>query len=299
MDQLIAMRTFVRVVQTGNFSSAGREQDTSQATISKRVAGLESMLGVKLLTRTSRELALTEVGAEYYDKCLAILAELDEADAGVRSQIASPKGVLKIAVPIAFARLVLAPILLEFTQKYPEIILDLATSDKHIDLIEEGIDLAIRAKKLEDSNLVARHLFDNPMIFAASPNYLNKHGVPNSPEELKHHNCIIYANIATANVWRLTRDDEEYAINVTGNTRSNSGDTNLEAALAGVGIVALPIWMLEEDIRSGRLIRLLSDYQGSSIPINIIYPQNRYVPLKVRCFVDFIKQKIEANSIFR
>jgi len=304
MDQLIAMRTFVRVVQTGNFSAAAREQNSSQANVSKRVLGLESLLGAKLLTRTSRELSLTDMGSEYYQKCLVILAELDEADAAVRSEAASPKGTLKIAAPIALARLVLAPLVKAFIEQYPEIKIDLAASDAQVDLIAQGIDIAIRAKKLEDSSLVARHLFDNPMLLVASPDYLQQRGIPNAPEELKHHNCIVYSLLSSINIWRFSKKakegekDKEYSVPVTGNFQSSNGDTNLEVALTGLGIVQLPIWMIDEHIKSGRLTQVLTDYKAVSIPLNAIYPQNRYVPLKVRCFVDFLKKQLANNDIF-
>ena len=304
MDQLIAMRTFVRVVQTGNFSAAAREQNSSQANVSKRVLGLESLLGAKLLTRTSRELSLTDMGSEYYQKCLVILAELDEADAAVRSEAASPKGTLKIAAPIALARLVLAPLVKAFIEQYPEIKIDLAASDAQVDLIAQGIDIAIRAKKLEDSSLVARHLFDNPMLLVASPDYLQQRGIPNAPEELKHHNCIVYSLLSSINIWRFSKKakegekDKEYSVPVTGNFQSSNGDTNLEVALTGLGIVQLPIWMIDEHIKSGRLTQVLTDYKAVSIPLNAIYPQNRYEPLKVRCFVDFLKKQLANNDIF-
>lgn len=304
MDQLIAMRTFVRVVQTGNFSAAAREQNSSQANVSKRVSGLESLLGAKLLTRTSRELSLTDMGSEYYQKCLVILAELDEADAAVRSEAASPKGTLKIAAPIALARLVLAPLVKAFIEQYPEIKIDIAASDAQIDLIAQGIDIAIRAKKLEDSSLVARHLFDNPMLLVASPDYLQQRGIPNAPEELKHHNCIVYSLLSSINIWRFSKKakegekDKEFSVPVTGNFQSSNGDTNLEVALTGLGIVQLPIWMIDEHIKSGRLTQVLTDYKAVSIPLNAIYPQNRYVPLKVRCFVDFLKKQLANNDIF-
>lgn len=304
MDQLIAMRTFVRVVQTGNFSAAAREQNSSQANVSKRVLGLESLLGAKLLTRTSRELSLTDMGSEYYQKCLVILAELDEADAAVRSEAASPKGTLKIAAPIALARLVLAPLVKAFIEQYPEIKIDIAASDAQIDLIAQGIDIAIRAKKLEDSSLVARHLFDNPMLLVASPDYLQQRGIPNAPEELKHHNCIVYSLLSSINIWRFSKKakegekDKEFSVPVTGNFQSSNGDTNLEVALTGLGIVQLPIWMIDEHIKSGRLTQVLTDYKAVSIPLNAIYPQNRYVPLKVRCFVDFLKKQLANNDIF-
>lgn len=156
MDQLGAMRAFIRVVQTGSFSAAAREQNPPQATISKKVAALEARLSVKLLTRSSRELSLTQVGAEYYEKCVAILGELDEAEASARSQVALPKGIIRITAPVVFGRLVIAPILAEFLSLYPEIKVDLALSDKHVGFISEGVDIAIRARELEDSSLVAR-----------------------------------------------------------------------------------------------------------------------------------------------
>ena len=298
MDQLIAMRTFVRVVQTGNFSAAAREQNSSQANVSKRVSGLESLLGVKLLTRSSRELSLTEMGREYYEKCLAILAELDEADAAVRSETASPKGTLKIAAPIALARLVLAPLIKSFIEQYPEINIDMAASDTQVDLIAQGIDIAIRAKNLEDSSLVARHLFDNPMLLVASPDYLEQRGMPAVPEDLKHHNCIVYSLLSSMNIWRFFKEDKEFSVPVKGNFQSSNGDTNLEVALTGLGIVQLPIWMVDEHLTSGRLTQILTDYKAVSIPLNAIYPQNRYVPLKVRCFVDFIKKEFDNSNIF-
>ncbi|NVP02792.1 LysR family transcriptional regulator, partial [Photobacterium damselae subsp. damselae] len=169
MDKLGAMRAFVRVVQTGSFSATGRELNTSQTAISKKVAALEKEIGVKLLTRNSRELALTPSGTEYFNKCVAILGEIDEAEASAREDVAVPKGVLRISAPIAFSRLVLASLLSEFNSLYPEISIDLLASDQHVDLISSGVDVAIRARNLEDSTLIARHLFDNVLMLFASP----------------------------------------------------------------------------------------------------------------------------------
>ena len=291
MDQLIAMRTFVRVVQVGNFSAAAREQNSSQANVSKRVSGLESLLGVKLLTRTSRELSLTEMGSEYYQKCLVILAELDEADAAVRSETASPKGTLKIAAPIAIARILLPPLIKPFIEQYPEIKIDLAASDSHVDLVAEGIDLAIRAKNLEDSSLVARFLFDNIMLLVATPSYLKQRGRPIFSDDLKQHNCIVYSLLSSINLWHFTKQGEKFSVAVKGNFQSSNGETNLEVALTGLGIVQLPLWIVDEHLKSGRLIHVLSDYTTPSIPLNAIYPKNNYVPLKVRCFIDFFKKR--------
>ncbi|WP_028112516.1 LysR family transcriptional regulator [Ferrimonas kyonanensis] len=299
MDQLGAMRAFVRVVQTGSFSATGRELNTSQTTISKKVAALEKKLGVKLLIRSSRDHALTAVGAEYYDKCVAILGELDEAESTARSEVASPQGVIRIAAPVAFGRLVLAPMIAEFFAAYPEIKVDLSLSDRHVDLISEGIDVAVRARKLEDSSLIARYLFDNPMMMLAAPEYLAKHGEPREPQDLRHHNCLVYSMAKTINQWQFHQGDTTVTVPVNGNFQSDNGDVLLEAALAGLGLVQMPAWMVAEHLTAGRLIRVMADYSAQSIPFNAIYPQNRYVPLKVRCFVDFLKQKITDNAIYQ
>ncbi|WP_432474512.1 LysR family transcriptional regulator [Amphritea sp. HPY] len=297
MDQLSAMRVFVRVVQTGSFSAVGREMNSSQATISKKVAALETRLGVKLLTRSSRDHSLTEAGVEYFEKCLILLAELDEVEARVRSQVASPRGVLKITAPVAFGRLVLASLIKDFLLQFPDIRIDLSLSDRHVDLIAEGVDIAIRARKLEDSTLIAQPLFDNPMLPIASPEYLESHGTPQHPDDLKEHNCILYSLAREAYIWRFHQADKTFSVPVSGNFQSDNGDTNLEVVLSGLGITQLPIWMVEEYLQTGKLIRLLSDYGTDSIPFNAIYPQNRYVPLKVRCFIDFLKQKLTERGL--
>lgn len=299
MDQLNAMRAFVRVVQTGSFSAAGRDMNTTQTTISKKVAALEKKLGVKLLTRGSRDHALTPTGTEYFEQCVAILDELDEAEARARSEVALPRGVIRIAAPVAFGRLVIAPHIAEFFSLYPEIKVDLVLSDRYADMVSDGIDVAIRARQLEDSSLVARHLFNNPMMLLASPEYLTRYGVPKEPEELKQHNCLVFSNLKSINVWRFIKDDKELSVTVNGNFQSDNGDVLLETALAGIGIVQLPNWMVSKHIKSGELKDIMGDYSGQTIPFNAIYPQNRYVPLKVRCFVDFMKEKLSDSDMYK
>ncbi|MCW8327844.1 LysR family transcriptional regulator [Photobacterium sp. SDRW27] len=299
MDQLGAMRAFIRVVQTGSFSAAAREKNTTQATISKKVAALETMLGVKLLTRSSRELSLTQVGAEYYEKCVSIIGELDEAEASARSQVASPKGIIRITAPVVFGRLVIAPILSEFLSLYPEIKVDLTLSDKHVDLISEGVDVAIRARELEDSSLIARHLFDNPMLLVAAPDYLAQHGEPKEPTELRRHNCLVYSMLKTVNIWHFFHQDKNISVAVNGNFQGDNGDVILKLVLDGTGLAQLPVWMVDEHLKSGELKQILSDFVAKPLPFNAIYPQSRYVPLKVRCFVDFLKQKLSDKTLYQ
>lgn len=292
MDQLSAMRAFVRVVQTGSFSATGREMNTSQTTISKKVAALEKKIGVKLLARSSRDHALTPAGAKYYQTCVDILGELDEAEAEARSEVASPQGTIRISAPVAFGRILLAPIMAEFFQRYPDIKMDLQLSDQHTDLISDGIDVAIRAKQLEDSTLIARHLFDNPMLVLAAPSYLQQRGEPKAPEDLKQHNCLVYSRMKDINVWSFTKQNQKYAVAVNGNFQSDNGDVLLEVALTGMGIVILPIWMVEHHLQEGRLTQLMSDYTGQNLPFNAVYLQSRYTPPKVRCLIDYLKEKL-------
>lgn len=295
MDQLGAMRVFLRVIQTGSFSAAAREQNSSQATISKKVAALEDKLGVKLLTRTSRELSLTQAGQEYYEHCLNIVQEIDEVEASVRSQVSSPKGTLRIAAAAPLARILLAPLIAEFLEEYPDIEVDMVIDERHIDLVAEGIDIAIRARKLEDSSLIARPLFNNPLLLVAAPDYLEKHGVPTQPKDLKSHQCIVYTFNRSLNNWHFVDNGQDVSIPVRGTFRSNSGETNLEMALAGLGITQLPIWMMDEHLQSGKLVRVLEEYPSDTVPINAIYPQSRHVPLKVRCFVNFIQEQLRGR----
>ncbi|MCG9633301.1 LysR family transcriptional regulator [Vibrio sp. Isolate30] len=295
MDQLGAMRVFLRVIETGSFSAAAREQNSSQATISKKVAALEDKLGVKLLTRTSRELSLTQAGQEYYEHCLNIVQEIDEVEASVRSQVSSPKGTLRIAAAAPLARILLAPLIAEFLEEYPDIEVDMVIDERHIDLVAEGIDIAIRARKLEDSSLIARPLFNNPLLLVAAPGYLKKHGVPTQPKDLKSHQCIVYTFNRSLNNWHFVDNGQDVSIPVRGTFRSNSGETNLEMALAGLGITQLPIWMMDEHLQSGKLVRVLEEYPSDTVPINAIYPQSRHVPLKVRCFVNFIQEQLRGR----
>jgi len=297
MDKLSAMRAFTRVVQSGSFSAAARDQSSSQATMSKKVAALEESLGVKLLSRTSRNSSLTEVGTEYYEHCVTLLAEIDEVEARARSQISSPQGILRVTAPVPFGRLVLAPLVGEFLLKYPDIQLEISLIERQVDLVGEGIDIAIRASKLEDSSLSARHLFDNLMLLVASHEYIARRGMPEVPDDLRLHNCIGYSLFSTPN-WHFRRESKEFSVPISGSCRSDSGDANLALALAGVGITQLPIWMVKEHLDNGRLVLLLSEYQADHIPFNAVYPQSRYVPLKVRYFIDFLKVEMEEFGFF-
>lgn len=294
----MAMRAFVKVVQMGNFSQAAKDGQSSQANMSKRVAALETRLGVKLLTRSSRNLTLTEVGSSYYQKCLTILTQLDEADAQVQSDKMGPRGKLKVALPITFSRLVLAPIINKFIERFPEINVEFVVSDVHADLIAQGIDVAIRGKTLEDSSLVARPLYNNPLSLVASKEYLKKFGTPKHPQELAQHNFILHSQALATPKAIFSLNGKKTAVTVTGKFQSNNGETNLEVALSGLGIVGLATWSIQSELAAGKLVEILTEYDPLYIPINAIYPRSDFVPLKVKCFIDFVKEEIKNNPIF-
>ncbi len=296
MDQIEAMRLFVRVVQKSSFSAVAREKGTSQATVSKKMAALEEKLGIRLLIRTSREVTLTPEGEQYYSYCQSMLEELDEVEWSLRSKTSSPKGVIRVSAPVAFGRLLLAPHIQSFLQQYPDIRLDLSLNDRHVDFVTDGIDVAIRARQLEDSNLIARKLFDNPMLLVAAPNYLELNGSPEYPKDLSTHNCIVYSLFQTAHTWHLKKDGQASpeSVSVSGRFVCDNGDTILETALQGVGIAALPVWMVKKHLDSGALTHVLPDYQGDNLPFHAVYLQSRYTPQKIRCFVDFLLSSLRS-----
>ncbi len=297
MDQLSAIRSFVSVVRTGGFTAAARAESTSQATISKRLASLEDHLGVQLLQRTSRDQLLTQAGADYFDKCQAILGELEEAEAIARSQVAVPRGELRISAAFPLGRLLLAPILPEFLTRYPEIRVDMSLTDRHVDIVAEGIDLAVRAQQMPDSSLVARKLLDNPMFLVASPAYLEEHGTPQRPADLSDHNCLIYSSLESINHWHFRRKGRDYSVTVTGNLQCDNGDALVEGALAGLGLIVKPHWMIHSHLESGALQQVLPQYTPTPLPIHAVYAQRRFLPIRVRCFVDFLSEQFSENPV--
>ncbi len=254
---------------------------------------------MKLMMRSSRDHSLTQVGAEYYEKCVAILEELDEAESNARAQMASPRGVLRVTAAFPLGRLLIAPLVAEFLSRYPEIQLDLALTDRNVDLIGEGCDVAVRAQQLEDTTLVARKLFENPMFLIASPGYLEQYGAPKRPEDLAKHNCIIYPHLGTLNVWHFGHEGKDIPVHVNGNFRCDNGDTILEAATAGVGLAVLPYWMIHSHLDSDLLRVVIPDFKPTPLPVHVVYPQRRYLPLKVRCFIEFLMENFAASLIIK
>ncbi len=297
MDRFTAMKIFVRIIQMGSFTAVAGEMSMTQSSISKKIAALEANLGATLLTRNNRQIQLTEVGANYYEHCLSILSELEEAEAQTKDYTLKPTGNLRVNVPVAFGRLHVIPYLSEFMKTYPDIKVELNCLDRKIDLLNDGFDLVIRIGHLADSNLVARKLGTSPRVIVASPEYLKNHGVPNNLDDLKQHPCLVYTNLATVNIWHFWHNKKEVRVQVDAAMQTNSSDAILECALAGLGVAVMPNWLIQPQLDAGALTTVLHDFVPTEFPINAVYPHNHYTPLKVRCFINFFKEKYSQDAV--
>jgi len=290
VDQFLPVKIFVRIVQLGTFTAVAKDLGLTQSSVSKKMTALEASLGVKLLTRSSRQVLLTESGTRFYEHSLVILNEWEEAKTQAREYTQKPKGNLRINIPSAFGDLHVIPHLPQFIKLYPDITLDISSLERRVDLINEGIDIAIRIGELSDSSLIARKIGTSPRALIASPTYLKLHGAPTTLEELKHHNCLIYSNLLTYNRWHFWHKKKELSVMVSGSIQADSGPVLRKFVLAGSGMSVLPRWLIQNDLNSGALVAVLDEYRPTEVPINALYLQKHYVPLKVRCFVDYFEQ---------
>ncbi|BAL25008.1 LysR family transcriptional regulator [Azoarcus sp. KH32C] len=288
MDRLRLMETFVRVVETGNFSAVAREARTTQSAISKQVQALEALVGVPLLTRSTRSHSLTEAGQLYYERCKQVLDTLEEARLEVHRAEREISGVLRVAAPAAFGRLHIVPRLPAFYERYPRLKVDLQLDDSFVDLVVAGADLAFRVGELKDSRLVARRIGRAHRATLASPAYIERYGEPRQPDDLPRHNCLIYTGLATMNEWiYLDAEDKPHSVRVDGNFQSNSSEAIREAVCAGLGVSYSPLWVFGDDIRAGRVMRVMTDFRPPSLPLNVVFQPARRPSLKINCFVDF------------
>ena len=288
MDRIAAMNMFVRVVESGSFSAVARELKTTQPTISKNIAELESWLGAKLLSRSTRKLHLTEVGADYYERCITILQDIEEAEQNVGHLQTQPKGTLRINTVVAFGRLHIIPLLREFFQRYPDIKIELSLNDRVVDMVADGLDLAIRMGNLSDSSLLAKKIACTPFVTVASKSYLQKHGRPNHPSELKNHEMIVYTGRDNYQQLEFFDQGKPLIVNVDGRLLTNNTEASREALLNGYGIATVPKWLVGDVIRNGKLECLLESYQREAIDIYAVYPSGRHLANKTRLFIDFL-----------
>jgi DNA-binding transcriptional LysR family regulator len=298
MDYLAAMRAFVRAVDLGSFSRAAGEEDLKVSTVSRYVGALEKDLGAALLNRSTRRLHLTEVGAAFYERAAAILADVEAARLEAISLNATPQGLLRVNIPGAFGRRHVVPHLKDFRALYPLIRLDVTLTDATVNLIDVGADVAVRIGALADSTLIARRLAPQRRLLIAAPGYLHQYGAPELPEDLSRHQCLLFA-LQPADAWYFHRPGEDSSIvevKIRGDLRANDSEALLQAARDALGIALLPSWLLEDDLRTGRLVRLLPDWdcaiaQGPERAIWGIYPPKKTVSPKVRAFLDFIAER--------
>lgn len=279
---------FVAVADTGSFTAAARKLDTSTAQLSRKVSALEKRVETKLFYRTTRKVTLTEAGQLYYEHCRQLVDGLQEAQQALTNLQQSPRGTLKLTLPVTYGEQKIAPLLLDFMQQYPELSVECQMTNQQVDLIESGFDLAIRLGKLEDSSLVARQLTSRQLYVCASPDYLTTHGAPEHLSDLDLHNCLP----GTLGYWRFQDNGEERNIRVSGSMRCNSGQVLLEAALKGFGLVQLPDYYVEQYLEQGLLIPVLEPYQSAGEGVWAVFPQNRYLSPKIRLLVDFLSDAL-------
>ncbi|WP_414448984.1 LysR family transcriptional regulator [Burkholderia sp. 22PA0099] len=285
MDRFLLMTCFARAVETGSFSAAARDLGLGQPNVSRYVAALEDHLQTRLLSRTTRRLALTPEGERYYAEARRILDAVAESESSLRDETA-PAGLLRVACPTALAHAFVMPQVGAFLARYPALSLDLQIGDRYVNLVDEGAELAIRIGHLEDSALRARRIGLFERICVASPAYLRKHGTPRDPAGLSEHDCIVYTLLASGSTWHF-RDAE---ITVSGRLRVNSPQAAQEAVLAGIGIAHGPAWLFEEGLARGKLKRVLRGHEAPPVPIQILYAANRLLPKRAIVFMDFIAE---------
>ena len=292
MDSLSAMELFARVVQAGSFSAAARGLSLTPSAVSKQIGRLEDRLGARLITRTTRQFALTEEGRAFHERTVRILAEVAEAEQAVTDLRGEARGTLRVNAPFAFGRQHIAPLLPRFLEQHPALRIDLTFNDRFVDLVDEGVDLVIRIGELADSSLVARRLARNRRLVSGSPAYFERHGRPAEPADLAGHNCLVYTYRALRNDWIFVGPDGvEQSVRVSGNLEANNAEALHAAVLQGSGLALLPLWLIGQDLEAGRLVEALPGYHAPDSAIYAVYPPGRHLSPKVRRFIDFLAER--------
>lgn len=296
MDRVNAIEVFIRVVETCSFSKAASELGITQPTATKAVAATEDRLGVRLLHRSTRGVTLTEVGALYYEKCKAIERAIDEAENQAAQVQRGPGGLLRISTSVAFGRRVLVPIALRYMQANPAVHIDISFDDRYVDLVEQGIDLAIRMGQMSDSSLGARYLGLNPWVMVASVGYLEQHDEPKRAADLAAHACIVYSSVQGDDRWRITPPGGAgSSVPVKGPFRSNNLSAVLAATSAGLGLAILPWYVARESIAAGAIRPVMADHSLPAQEMHAVFPSPKLVPQKVTSFIDHLQQKLSGD----
>jgi len=296
MDKLSSMKVFMQVARLNSFSAAAQTLGISKAMVSKHISRLEDELDVQLLNRTTRSLSLTEVGTVYRDRIKEILNDIEETELSVSQLSTEPRGTLRIMAPASFGSFHLSRMVAEYLKIHTHVSIDMILTERAPDLVEEGLDIAIRIGNLGDSSLFARKIADARMIVCGSASYFEKHGIPKTPEELLSHNCLTHTT-HTGEAWTFKTNQNTFRVDVQGTVKSNAADALRIAAIQGCGLVHLPIYMLTKDLKNGRLIAVLKEFEGPKRPIHAVYLHRMHLSAKVRTFVDFLYNEYQQNPI--
>ncbi|OOR98025.1 LysR family transcriptional regulator [Canicola haemoglobinophilus] len=288
MDKLNAISIFCKVVETQSFTQAAAQQNISVAMASKLIAQLEEQLKTRLLQRTTRKTVPTETGILYYQRCQPILAELEDAETSISNFATSLQGNLSISVPRDFGLRFIAPNLPTFIKAHPNLHIEIEFNDRMVDLVAEGVDIALRIGSLQDSSLVAKKIASSTMHFVASPDYLKQHGIPQTPEDLENHDCLLYKTTGNQVYWEFAKENKIQRIKMRSKLISNNGLTLAELAKNGLGIINTPLFFIEDELASGELVEILPEYHQQKLDLHIVYPHRRHLSAKVRAFIDFI-----------
>jgi len=295
MEDFAGLAVFAQVVEARSFSAAARSLGMSKSAVSKQVARLEDRLGARLLNRTTRRLSLTEVGAAFYERCARIVSELEEAELAVTQLSSEPRGTLKLNAPVTFGQLQIAPAVPELLARHPELRIDMLLSDRVVDLVEEGFDVAIRIGPLPDSTLVARRLAPDRRVVCGTPGYLERHGRPRTPADLEAHNCLGYSFLGAQSEWRFRGPRGERAQRVRGNFQANNGEVLRAALLQGLGLALMPTFIVGRDLSAGRLEAVLEEHELPPGGVYAVYPHGRHLSPKVRALVDFLATRFAST----
>ncbi|SEB19356.1 LysR family transcriptional regulator [Variovorax sp. YR216] len=296
MDKFQEMRVFSAVVEAGSFVSAAGALSISKAAVSRYVADLEQRLGVRLLHRTTRRLSLTGEGEVFHSRCREILSSIEESEAEVSTRAGSASGLLKVSVPLSFGVKHLARLWVGFMAAHPQVSLDVNLSDRVVDLVDEGFDLAIRIARLPDSSLISREIATTRLVLCASPHYLKRRGTPLKPSDLRAHDVIAYTLLAMGDQWSFEGPDGAVTVKVVPRLRSNNGDTCIVAALNGAGVILQPTFLVEEHLAAGTLVELLPGFRSIELGIFAVYPTRKFVVPKVRLFIDYLAKSLAGAA---
>lgn len=296
-QDLARIRAFVQVFDSGGFSAAARDHGRSKALLSKYVTDLEDYLGVRLMNRTTRKLSLTEAGEGYYREVSEILQQLDDLDATITDQTVEAKGLLRISAPRNFGETILTPVLFEFLTDNAEVSVDLRLEDRFVDLVDEGIDVALRISSMPDSSLIARKISEMPIVLCASPKFIEKHGIPENTDQLRKMPCIVDTNLQGQANWRFVEDGKTVSVHVNGPVRVNSPQAAMTAAVQGLGFAFLPSYLVDKTIAEGKLVQVLHDIMPETPSLQAVYPHRRHLAGKVRALINHLVAHFNAHPL--